>query len=54
MKASIRRLSNGLKVNMTLVTYEEQLDTVHGADYFRLWHRDKKNSGGMLSRCGGG
>jgi len=24
------------------------LDTVHGADYFRRWHRDKRNSGGLL------
>ncbi len=30
------------------VTFEWVLDTVHGADYFRRWHRDKKNSGGLL------
>jgi predicted dehydrogenase len=24
------------------------LDTHHGADYFRRWHRDKANSGGLL------
>jgi len=24
------------------------LDTAHGADYFRRWHRDKSNSGGLL------
>jgi predicted dehydrogenase len=24
------------------------LDTSHGADYFRRWHREKKNSGGLL------
>ena len=24
------------------------LDTVHGADYFRRWHAEKKNSGGLL------
>jgi predicted dehydrogenase len=24
------------------------LDTKHGADYFRRWHREKKNSGGLL------
>ena len=24
------------------------LDTIHGADYFRRWHRDKLNSGGLL------
>jgi len=23
------------------------LDTMHGADYFRRWHRDKRNSGGL-------
>ena len=28
--------------------FEWALDTVHGADYFRRWHRDKKNSGGLL------
>ena len=30
------------------VHFEWLLDTVHGADYFRRWHRDKKNSGGLL------
>lgn len=24
------------------------LNTSHGADYFRRWHRDKRNSGGLL------
>ena len=24
------------------------LDTYHGADYFRRWHRNKKNSGGLI------
>ncbi|NLG55020.1 MAG: Gfo/Idh/MocA family oxidoreductase, partial [Rhodococcus sp.] len=24
------------------------LDTYHGADYFRRWHREKHNSGGLL------
>lgn len=24
------------------------LDTYHGADYFRRWHREKQNSGGLL------
>lgn len=32
------------------VTFEWVLDTAHGADYFRRWHRDKSNSGGLL-RC---
>lgn len=30
------------------VTFEWVLDTEHGADYFRRWHRDKANSGGLL------
>jgi predicted dehydrogenase len=32
-----------LAVNLNYV-----LDTRHGADYFRRWHRDKSNSGGLL------
>ncbi|MGO1199714.1 MAG: Gfo/Idh/MocA family protein [Dermabacteraceae bacterium] len=30
------------------VTFEWVLDTQHGADYFRRWHRDKANSGGLF------
>lgn len=30
------------------VSFEWVLDTAHGADYFRRWHRDKTNSGGLL------
>ena len=30
------------------VNMEWLLDTSHGADYFRRWHRQKKNSGGLL------
>ena len=30
------------------VSFEWVLDTAHGADYFRRWHRDKANSGGLL------
>ena len=30
------------------VHFEWLLDTAHGADYFRRWHRDKANSGGLL------
>jgi predicted dehydrogenase len=33
---------------VTSVTFEWLLDTVHGADYFRRWHRHKENSGGLL------
>ncbi len=34
------------KVNS--VHFEWLLNTQHGADYFRRWHRDKRNSGGLL------
>lgn len=34
------------KVNQ--IHFEWNLNTSHGADYFRRWHRDKKNSGGLL------
>ena len=30
------------------VHFEWLLDTSHGADYFRRWHRDRVNSGGLL------
>ncbi|BDZ41378.1 dehydrogenase [Paraoerskovia sediminicola] len=30
------------------VHFEWALDTVHGADYFRRWHREKDVSGGLL------
>ncbi|MFZ4779483.1 MAG: Gfo/Idh/MocA family protein [Terrimicrobiaceae bacterium] len=30
------------------VHFEWLLDTNHGADYFRRWHRDKRNSSGLL------
>lgn len=33
---------------VTSVHFEWVLDTVHGADYFRRWHRDKAQSGGLL------
>lgn len=33
---------------VTSVHFEWMLDTVHGADYFRRWHRDKAASGGLL------
>ena len=33
---------------MTSVHFEWALDTVHGADYFRRWHRQKANSGGLF------
>lgn len=33
---------------VTSVHFEWMLNTSHGADYFRRWHRDKRNSGGLL------
>lgn len=30
------------------VHFEWILDCSHGADYFRRWHRDKRNSGGLM------
>ncbi|MPY77868.1 MAG: gfo/Idh/MocA family oxidoreductase [Actinophytocola sp.] len=33
---------------ITSVHFEWLLDTVHGADYFRRWHREKANSGGLF------
>lgn len=41
-------IQEGAIGNLKLVMFEEQLDTDHGADYFRRWHRDKANSGGLL------
>jgi predicted dehydrogenase len=32
----------------TLVDFQWRLDTSHGADYFRRWHREKQHSGGLL------
>lgn len=32
----------------TLVDFQWHLDTSHGADYFRRWHREKDKSGGLL------
>jgi predicted dehydrogenase len=33
---------------VTSVHFEWVLDTSHGADYFRRWHREKQYSGGLL------
>jgi len=41
-------IATGLIGEVTGVHFEWALDTVHGADYFRRWHRDKQNSGGLL------
>ncbi|HZL03448.1 MAG TPA: Gfo/Idh/MocA family oxidoreductase [Cellulomonas sp.] len=47
--ASLREvIASGVIGEVTSVHFEWALDTVHGADYFRRWHREKKNSGGLL------
>jgi predicted dehydrogenase len=38
----------GLVGRPLLVDFSWLLDTSHGADYFRRWHREKENSGGLL------
>mgnify|MGYP006273695539 CR=1 FL=1 len=41
-------LAEGIAGDILSVHFEWLLDTSHGADYFRRWHRDKRNSGGLL------
>jgi len=41
-------LDSGLLGEVISVHFEWLLDTKHGADYFRRWHRDKANSGGLM------
>ncbi|WP_207952231.1 Gfo/Idh/MocA family oxidoreductase [Paenibacillus turpanensis] len=41
-------IESGTIGKVTSVHFEWLLNTQHGADYFRRWHRDKRNSGGML------
>ena len=41
-------IASGRIGEVTSVHFEWLLDTAHGADYFRRWHRDKANSGGLL------
>lgn len=41
-------LLDGAIGQVTSVHFEWMLNTRHGADYFRRWHRDKRNSGGLL------
>ncbi len=47
--AKVRELlMDGAIGEVTTVHFEWLLDTSHGADYFRRWHRNKCNSGGLL------
>ncbi|MFS0560958.1 Gfo/Idh/MocA family oxidoreductase [Terribacillus sp. 179-K 1B1 HS] len=41
-------IGSGVIGKVNAVHFEWALDTKHGADYFRRWHRDKRNSGGLL------
>jgi predicted dehydrogenase len=41
-------LMSGVIGNIVSVDFHWLLDTHHGADYFRRWHRQKQNSGGLL------
>jgi predicted dehydrogenase len=40
-------IASGEVGNVTSVHFEWALDTMHGADYFRRWHRDKQHSAGL-------
>ncbi|MGW0582145.1 Gfo/Idh/MocA family protein [Streptomyces sp. NPDC002920] len=41
-------LAEGAVGEILSVHFEWLLDTRHGADYFRRWHREKRNSGGLM------
>ncbi|KAJ7703004.1 NAD(P)-binding protein [Mycena rosella] len=43
-----RTIAEGKIGKVLSVHFEWLLDTVHGADYFRRWHRQKTNSGGLM------
>ena len=43
-----RVIADGIIGKVTPVHFEWVLETVHGADYFRRWHREKTPSGGLL------
>ncbi|OGV47731.1 MAG: hypothetical protein A2017_16170 [Lentisphaerae bacterium GWF2_44_16] len=41
-------LMSGVIGNVLSVDFHWMLNTSHGADYFRRWHRNKVNSGGLM------
>lgn len=41
-------IEDGVIGDVTQVHFEWLLDTHHGSDFFRRWHRMKENSGGLL------
>ena len=48
-RSQIKRLLMDNVIGKVLsVEFQWLLDTNHGADYFRRWHRQKSNSGGLM------
>ena len=43
-----KMLKEGVIGDILFIDFHEKLDRLHGADYFRRWHRVKKNSGGLM------
>jgi predicted dehydrogenase len=43
-----RMLQDGIIGRVLSIEFKWLLDTRHGADYFRRWHRNKANSGGLM------
>jgi predicted dehydrogenase len=41
-------IQDGTIGQVTSIDFSWMLDTKHGADYFRRWHREKAHSGGLL------
>lgn len=41
-------IQDGTIGQVTSIDFSWVLDTKHGADYFRRWHREKEHSGGLL------
>lgn len=41
-------IEEGILGDILSVHFEWMLDTSHGADYFRRWHRERKNSGSLI------
>jgi len=45
---TLTKSGEGAIGKVTSIHFEWALNTSHGADYFRRWHRNKNNSGGLL------
>ncbi len=49
VRAQMKELmQSGIVGDVLSVDFHWNLDTSHGADYYRRWHRNKENSGGLL------